>query len=198
MEHGTGCEISSLGGYQAIEVLRRHGENAPDHPVSRVQYLDLKTYLAGDILTKVDRASMAHSLEVRVPILDHELVEWAAGLAPELKLKGREGKHVLKKALEPHLPSDVLYRPKMGFAVPLTDWFRGPLRERVKAMTTSPLLLDTGIFDERFLARIVTEHQSGVRDFSAPIWSLLMFEAFRRQSEGDVVPRDDQREAVAL
>jgi asparagine synthase (glutamine-hydrolysing) len=167
-----------LQGYRAIDVLRRHAERAPEHPLSRVQYLDMKTYLPGDILTKVDRASMAHSLEVRVPILDYELVEWVAGLPPETKLRGREGKHLFKKAMEPYLPRDLLYRPKMGFAVPLASWFRGPLRDRVREALASPALLDTGIFDERFLKRMVDEHQSGLRDFSAPLWSVLMFEAF--------------------
>jgi asparagine synthase (glutamine-hydrolysing) len=172
-----------LQGYRAIEVLNRHLDNAPDHPLSRVQYLDLKTYLPGDILTKVDRASMAHSLEVRVPILDHELVEWAAGLPPEAKLLGREGKYLFKQAMEPYLSRDLLYRPKMGFAVPLASWFRGPLRDRVREAVESPVLLDTGIFEEEFLNRMVDEHQSGMRDFSAPLWSVLMFEAFCRGLE---------------
>jgi asparagine synthase (glutamine-hydrolysing) len=175
-----------LQGYHALEVLKRHAENGPDDPLSRVQYLDLKTYLPGDILTKVDRASMAHSLEVRVPILDYELVEWSAGLPPETKLRGREGKYLFKQAMEPYLSRDLLYRPKMGFAVPLASWFRGPLRDRVREVVTSPVLLDTGIFDERFLARMVDQHQSGLRDFSAPLWSVLMFEAFCRQRERGV------------
>ena len=187
----------SLGGYGAIEVLRRHGQNAPEHPLSRVQYLDLKTYLVGDILTKVDRASMAHSLEVRVPILDHELVEWAATLPPHAKLRGREGKFLFKRSLENYLPHDVLYRPKMGFAVPLASWFRGPLKERVREAVLGPRLLDTGIFDERFLERIVSEHQSGVRDFSAPLWSLLMFEAFCRQREVETIPSSPESAALA-
>jgi asparagine synthase (glutamine-hydrolysing) len=169
-----------LGGYHAIEVLKRHLDRAPDHPLSRVQYLDIKTYLPGDILTKVDRASMAHSLEVRVPILDYELIEWVAALPPGMKLRGREGKYLFKKAMEAYLPKTLLYRPKMGFAVPLASWFRGPLRARVREALASPALLDTGIFDERFLARMVDEHQSGLRDFSAAIWSVLMFETFCR------------------
>src|SRR5690606_38360998 len=108
-----------LDGYSAVDVLREHGAEAPrDDPIARAQYIDLKTYLAGDILTKVDRASMAHSLEVRVPILDHTFVEWAAGLSTSLKFKNGSGKYILKRALEEWLPGDVLYRPKMGFAVP--------------------------------------------------------------------------------
>lgn len=83
--------------------------------------------------TKVDRASMAHTLEVRVPLLDHELVEWISTLPADIKLRRGEGKYVFKKALESHLPADVRYRPKMGFAVPLAKWFRGPLRARIVA-----------------------------------------------------------------
>ncbi|MDP1897057.1 MAG: asparagine synthase-related protein, partial [Sulfurimicrobium sp.] len=122
-----------LQGHRAVDVMRRHADRAPtDDPLSRVQYLDIKTYLAGDILTKVDRASMAHALEVRVPILDHKLVEWMSGVPSSYKLHGQEGKYIFKKALEPYLPDDILYRPKMGFSVPLASWFRGPLRQRVR------------------------------------------------------------------
>ncbi len=170
--------------YRAVEVFHRHAVSAPDHPLSKIQYLDLKTYLVGDILTKVDRASMAHGLEVRVPILDHKFVEWLAGLPPELKLRGRQGKYLFKKSLEYRLPDEILYRPKMGFAVPLASWFRGPLRERVKTSLLGPCLLDSGIFDRRFLQQMVDQHQSGRRDFSTPIWTLLMFEAFQRNLQG--------------
>jgi asparagine synthase (glutamine-hydrolysing) len=173
-----------LQGYRAIEVMRRHAERAPtDHPLSLVQYLDMKTYLVGDILTKVDRASMAHALEVRVPILDHELVEWMSSLPPDLKLRGREGKYLLKKAMEPHLPQEILYRPKMGFSVPLASWFRGPLRDRVREAVLGPALSDTGLFDRDYLGHLVKHHQSGVRDYSASLWSLLMFEAFLHRVE---------------
>ncbi len=171
-----------LQGYRAVEVFRRHARNAPsDHPLSLVQYLDLKTYLPGDILTKVDRASMAHALEVRVPILDHQLVEWISGLPPQMKLRGREGKYLFKKALEPRLPHEILYRPKMGFAVPLASWFRGPLRERVRDAVLGEAMADSGLFDRSFLKRLVEQHQSGVRDYSAPLWTLLMFESFLRK-----------------
>ncbi len=172
---------AELQGYRAVEVLRRHARNAPEHPLSRVQYLDLKTYLVGDILTKVDRASMAHALEVRVPLLDHKLVEWVSGIDPDLKLRGHEGKYVLKKALEPYLPHDVLYRHKMGFAVPLTEWFRGPLRQKIRDALLGDTLAETGIFDPAYLKYLVDAHQSGARDHTAPLWSLLMFESFQRQ-----------------
>lgn len=177
-----------LAGYHAFEVFQGYLQDAPDHPLSKAQYLDFKTYLPGDILTKVDRASMAHALEVRVPILDHQFVEWVSGLPPELKLRGGEGKYVFKKALESHLPNDILYRRKMGFAVPLASWFRGPLRERVRQALLGPALAEMGIFETPTLARLVDEHQMGCRDHSAAIWALLMFEAFQRQLLGDDVP----------
>lgn len=170
-----------LQGYSAVEVLEGHARNCPtDDPLGRIQYLDFKTYLPGDILTKVDRASMAHSLEVRVPMLDHEVVEWVSGLPSSLKLRGHEGKYLLKKAFESHLPREVLYRTKMGFAVPLASWFRGPLRAHVRERLLGPLIAGSPVFDAGFVAWMIEQHQAGVRDFSAPIWSLLMFESFQR------------------
>ena len=171
-----------LQGYDAVEVLRRHARNAPtDHPLSLVQYLDMKTYLPGDILTKVDRASMAHALEVRVPILDHKLVEWISGLAPELKLRGAEGKYIFKKAMEPYLPGEVLYRKKRGFAVPVAGWFRGPLRERMREQVLGETMADTGLFDMDYLATLVEQHVSGARDHSPALWALLMFDGFMQR-----------------
>jgi asparagine synthase (glutamine-hydrolysing) len=174
--------VRELQGYHAQEVLARAMNEAPtDDHISRIQYADLKTYLPGDILTKVDRASMAHSLEVRVPILDHPFVEWAATVPSSLKLKGREGKYAFKKALEPLVPHDVLYRDKMGFAVPLSAWFRGPLRDKVRQALCGPTLAETGMFEPRTVATLVAEHQSGLREHSSALWSLLMFESFLRQ-----------------
>ena len=173
---------AQLDGYHACDVLKRHAARArTDDPVALIQYLDLKTYLVGDINTKVDRASMAHSLEVREPLMDHPLVEWLATLPTSLKLRGHEGKWLLKKAMEPHLPGDVLYRPKQGFAVPLAQWFRGPLRQRVRdALLGQGALAQTGLFNAPYLRHLVDAHQQGSRDHSAPLWTLLMFEAFLR------------------
>lgn len=172
-----------LSGYNAIEVFRRHARQAnPEDPLALIQYLDLKTYLVGDINTKVDRASMAHSLEVREPLMDHPLVEWLASLPSELKMRGGEGKWLLKRALEPHLPHAVLYRPKMGFAVPLASWFRGPLRQRVREALLGPRLAATGLFNATFLEHLVKRHESGARDYSAAMWALLMFDAFLRSA----------------
>ena len=181
-----------LAGYSAQEVFDFHaGRAGTDDPLALVQYLDLKTYLVGDINTKVDRASMAHSLEVREPLMDHKLVEWLATLPSSLKVRGQEGKFLLKKALEPQLPADVLYRPKMGFSVPLARWFRGPLKQRVRDAVLGERLAGTGWFERGYLQHLVDAHQSGARDYSAPLWTLLMFEAFLR----NVV--DEAPEAVA-
>ena len=170
-----------LGGYSAAEVFRRHGRRAgTDDPLALVQYLDLKTYLVGDINAKVDRASMAHSLEVREPLMDHLLVEWLASLPSSLKVRGQEGKYLLKKTMEPFLPSEILYRPKQGFAVPLARWFRGPLRQRLTDTVLGPRLAGTGVFNPRYLRQLVDSHVSGVRDYSSPLWTLLMFDAFLR------------------
>lgn len=175
-----------LQGYHAFEVMRGHAANAPtDDPLSLIQYLDMKTWLPGDILTKVDRASMAHALEVRVPLLDHQFVEWASGVPSSLKLRSGEGKHVFKRALKPYLSDDILYRTKKGFSIPLADWFRGPLRARVREAVLSPTLLDTGIFNETYLRHMLDQHQSGLKDYSVSLWSVLMFEAFLRTNSAN-------------
>ncbi|MEF7616867.1 XrtA/PEP-CTERM system amidotransferase [Aquincola sp. MAHUQ-54] len=172
---------AALSGYDARQVFDAHAARAgTDDPLALIQYLDMKTYLVGDINTKVDRASMAHSLEVREPLMDHELIEWLATLPSDLKIRGQEGKFLLKKAMEPKLPHDVLYRPKMGFSVPLARWFRGPLKQRVRDAVLGPRLAETGWFDRKYLQHLVDAHQSGVRDYSAPLWTLMMFEAFLR------------------
>src|SRR5262245_21369828 len=178
---------SQLGGYNVEEVFRRYANRADtDDPLSLVQYLVLHTYLIGDINTKVDRASMAHSLEVREPLMDHPLVEWLASLPPSFKVRSGEGKILLKKAMERHLPHEVLYRPKMGFAVPLERWFRGPLRQRVREDLLGGTLAQSGFFNHATLQDMVDAHQSGRRDYSGPLWATLMFEAFLRNLDRPV------------
>ncbi len=170
---------SDLQDYNSLEVFNKHAEDAgTDDPLSLIQYLDIKTYLPGDILTKVDRASMAYSLEVRVPLLDHELVGWIATLPSNYKLRGGEGKYIFKKSLEGQLPHDILYRPKMGFGVPLGSWFRNELKEKIKETVLSEKMLDSGYFDPAYLDRLIKDHQSGRRDYSAPLWTLMMFYQF--------------------
>ena len=192
-----------LAGYSAQEVFDFHaGRAGTDDPLALIQYLDLKTYLVGDINTKVDRASMAHSLEVREPLMDHKLIEWLATLPSSLKVRGQEGKFLLKKAMQPKLPNDVLYRPKMGFSVPLARWFRGPLKQRVRDAVLGERLASTGWFNRGYLQHLVDAHQSGASDYSAPLWTLLMFEAFLRNvvdgaSEGQDVGQQTRAAAWA-
>jgi asparagine synthase (glutamine-hydrolysing) len=176
----------ALGGYTALDVFRRHdASSGTDDSLARIQYLDYKTMLVGDFNTKIDRASMAHSLEVREPLMDHKLVEWMATLPSDLKLNGSQGKWLLKKAFEPLLPHDVLYRPKMGFSVPLARWLRGPLQARMRDAVLGDRLAATGYFDTAYLGFLVDSHLSGRRDFSAALWSLLMFDVFLRSTTAE-------------
>lgn len=186
-----------LQGYNAAAVLRGHMvRSGSEDPLSQVQYADFKTFLPGDILTKVDRASMANSLEVRVPLLDHTLVEWAARLPSHLKLRGGDGKHVFKAALEPYVPSEILYRPKQGFAVPVDKWFRGALTARLRETLNGPMLCGSGLFDMATIAQLLDQHQSGRRDHGAPLWLLSMFEAFLRQVDSGTVPAERERDSA--
>ena len=166
-----------LGGYDSIEVFRKYYDRADTSDLlSKIQYVDIKTYLTDDILTKVDRASMAVSLEVRAPMLDHKFLELAASIPSELKLHNGTGKYVLKKALEPILPESILYRPKQGFAVPLGIWLRRELKDMARQV-----ILETqdGILEPKFLKKIWDQHQKGHHDRSALLWAVLMFRTWR-------------------
>ena|SRR5437879_607633 len=160
-----------------MEVLREHFNRADtDDPLSRIQYVDIKTYLPDDILTKVDRASMAVSLEVRAPLLDHKLMETVARIPSSLKLRGRKGKYIFKKAMTSILPDDILHRRKQGFAIPLGRWFRRELRE----VTEETLFGSTdGILDPKFLKKIWNQHQRGRYERSAHLWAVLMFRKWK-------------------
>lgn len=166
-----------LGGYDSADVLRYHYDRA-DSPdlLSRIQYVDMKTYLVDDILTKVDRASMANSLEVRCPLLDHKLMELIAQIPSSLKLHQGQGKYILKKALEPVLPAEILNRKKKGFAVPVAEWFRGELKEL--AYETLIRRPDEALNGE-FVKSCWNQHQRGQRDWSALLWCVLMFKSWR-------------------
>jgi asparagine synthase (glutamine-hydrolysing) len=162
-----------LGGYDSIEVFRHYYNRADtDDLLSKIQYLDIKTYLTDDILTKVDRASMAVSLEVRAPMLDHKFLECAAAIPSDLKLRNGTGKYILKKALEPVLPNQILYRAKQGFAIPLDSWFKHELKDLAYQTIFET---DDGILDRGFLKKIWNEHQKGYYDRSALLWATLMF-----------------------
>lgn len=170
----------NLQGYHASEVLTRYASNAPtEDPVALAQYIDLKTWLPGDILTKVDRTAMACSLEVRVPMLDHTFVDWALGLPLAAKRSGSSGKVILKRAFERLLPRDLLYRPKQGFSVPLADWFRDALGRHFRdAVRSGRSFASSEYLDAYMVDNLLVQHLSGKFDHSRSLWLIWMFEAF--------------------
>ena len=179
--------LRELQGYKPVSVLQKHLDNCDaSDPIERAQYLDLKTYLPGDILTKVDRTSMAHSLEVRVPLLDHKLTEWAATLEPEKKFGvSGEGKRILKSAMEPHLSADLLYRKKMGFAVPVTEWLRKSHLSVVQALANDSHVLETGLISRSGLRQAVDDHAVGRYGNTSTLWALLVLDRFLASLSAD-------------
>ncbi len=168
---------ASLGGYDTLEMLRYYYDRAgTDDLLSRIQYVDMKTYLPDDILAKVDRASMAVSLEVRAPLLDHHYMERVASIPSSLKLRGKTGKYIFKQAMAPLLPPVILYRKKQGFAIPLDRWFRRELRDfAYETIFSSP----DGILDPVFLRKIWNQHQSGRYNRAHHLWAVLMFRKWK-------------------
>lgn len=168
-----------LAGYSSFEALAEHYARAesPD-PLARMLYVDLKTYLPDRMLMKVDKMSMMHGLEVRSPFLDHHLVEFGLRLPARLKVRDGEGKWLLKKAMEPFLPADVLYRPKQGFEVPLADWLRGPLVEPLEAALES--LGRRGYLAPEPMRALLEEHRTGRFDHADRLWILYMLELWHR------------------
>lgn len=148
--------------------------------ISRRQYLDVKGYLAGDILTKVDRTSMLVSLETRAPLLDHKLAEFAATIPSHIKIKGRERKYVLKKLAERYLPHELIHRPKMGFAIPLGRWINNEWRDMSQELVLGQRAQQRNNFQYTYLNWIMTEHRSGRRDHSHAIWALMVLEMWYR------------------
>jgi len=164
------------------EVFETYYDKAPSaHPLGKLQYLDMKTNLAADILTKVDRMSMAASLEVRAPLLDHVLIELATRIPTKWKLNGRSGKYLLKSlAKRVGVPWDVIRRPKQGFGVPLVHWFRNELKSGLRDILTAPRALQRGYFNPASVQRLLDEHTRGERDWSPALWLLLIFELWHR------------------
>jgi asparagine synthase (glutamine-hydrolysing) len=150
-------------------------------PLSRIQYLDIKTYLPEDILAKVDRASMAHSLEVRVPLLDHVVMEYAASIPAGLKLRGGEAKHILKRALDGVVPREVLDRPKMGFSVPLARWLRTDLKPVFEKQVLAAESYVGTLFHGDVIRTWWGEHLRGRRDHAYNLWALLVLEQWGRR-----------------
>jgi asparagine synthase (glutamine-hydrolysing) len=155
---------------------------APD--AVRVMYCDAVTYLPDDILTKVDRASMAVSLETRVPFLDHRVAELAARIPLDLKARGGRGKHLVRKLLEGMVPRELVERPKAGFALPIGEWIKGPLRPWAEDLLDSDLIKSQGWFDAERIAQRWRQHLSGQRDSSAAIWGILMFQSWVATQHG--------------
>jgi asparagine synthase (glutamine-hydrolysing) len=169
-------EIQKHGMHPRWPALQNRGR----HWLSSLQYFDIKGYLPNDILTKVDRMSMAHSIESREPLLDHRLVEFAATIPPELQIKGNTGKYIFKKAMEGILPNDILYRPKKGFAVPIGRWFRGQLGPFVRDLLLSKKSIERGIFRKSYIENLIELHDRG-RAMNLPLWTLITFELWCRR-----------------
>lgn len=148
--------------------------------LDRLLYLDSKTYLPGDILTKVDRMSMAHSIEAREPLLDHKLIEFVQTIPASLKLRGSVGKHILKSAVRGLIPDEIIGRRKQGFGVPIRRWFNNELRELLQDTLTDARTQQRGYFNQSMVDAILREHLSGRRDNSSHLWSLLMLEMWHR------------------
>jgi asparagine synthase (glutamine-hydrolysing) len=170
--------LAALDGYDPGARIQAAMDATDDRdPLRQAQITDIDTYLVGDILTKVDRASMANSLEVRAPLLDHRFVEWGLGLPPGLKLHGGTGKYVFRRAMEDRLPAEVLYRPKQGFATSLAGLFRANA-EVLRARLQGQPMQDCGLFRGAAIARLLDEHDTGRIDHSHVLWLLLVFEGF--------------------
>lgn len=167
----------ALGGYRSETAMERVMRNAPARTgLDRAQYADMKLWLPGDILTKLDRMSMAVSLEAREPLLDHRLLEFAATLPDGMRVHGGQGKWLMKKTMERYLPQDILYRPKMGFVTPITQWFRGPLAATARSISTSATLAQLDWFDGKAIAKMAEDHIAGRADNGRLLWQLLMLD----------------------
>ncbi len=167
---------ASLAGFRAEDELIALMRGAPGRSgLDRAQYADLTFWMPGDILTKVDRTSMAVSLEAREPLLDHRLVEFAARLPEGMRVRGSTGKYLLKKSLERYLPQDILYRPKQGFVTPIAEWLKGPLAGAARGIASGSLA-QTGFFDPKAIAGLAEAHIAGRADHSRTLWQLLMLE----------------------
>ena len=175
-------EASQADALDPQEQRARMLENAPGDELGRLLYLDTMTYLPLDILTKVDRMSMAHSLEVRPPLLDTALVEAVAAMPSAWKISAGEQKRLLKRAVADLVPAEVLGRKKRGFGVPIRHWFRGPLREAVAGVLTDQRTRTRGLIEPAAIDSLLDRHVNGRRDLSMQLWSLLVLEQWLRMT----------------
>ena len=174
-------EVKGLTGRELPESqYERIFEETEGWPLlSRLMRVDQKTYLPDAMLTKVDRASMAVSLEVRVPLLDHRVVEYTSGLPDCLKYRNGKGKYLLRKLLARYVPERLFERPKMGFGVPIDKWFRGELKELLLDYLSTERLRKEGLFEPGLVDKKIEEHLSGKVNHQYPLWALLMWEMWR-------------------
>ncbi len=171
-----------LGGAEPKGLLwdERVKDLVPD-PVERMQYFDTLTYLPDDILTKVDRASMAVSLEARVPLIDHRVVAFSWRLPPAMKARGGVGKRLLRRVLDRYVPRNLIERPKMGFGVPIDSWLRGPLKDWAETLLAEKRLGAEGVFNPAPIREKWREHLSGTRNWQYPLWTVLMFQSWKER-----------------
>jgi len=173
----TDAARRALSGHRAEDRYVTTIRDAPARDaLDRAQYADLQHWLPGNILTRTDRTSMAVGLETRAPLLDHQLVEFAAKLPAGMRLRGGQGKWLMKKALERYLPKDVLTRREVGFVMPTSAWFRGPLADEAAALPRSRVLGGTGWFNPATIAQIAADHRNGVAEHGQTLWQLVMLE----------------------
>ena len=177
-------------------LIRRAFERAWGTPLRRMRYADMETYLADDLMPKIDVASMAHGLEVRAPLLDYEVVRFGLSLPDEYLVDARGGKRILRDLLLRHLPRDLVERPKQGFSVPLAPWFRGALRPRIEALAGSERLLGLGLLDPDGIRRLADEHMAGARDHSQRLYALLVLDQWLDSSGAGAVIADGALEAA--
>jgi asparagine synthase (glutamine-hydrolysing) len=171
-----------LGETEAAALFREYAASVSSpEPLDALLYLDSKTYLPGDILTKVDRMSMAVSLEARVPLLDHKLIEFVTRIPASMKMKGLETKHIFKRAVEGIVPAEILNRPKQGFGVPINEWINAQLRERIRDTFADARTRERGYVEPHYIDVLLDEHERGRRDHSWPLWALLMLELWQRK-----------------
>jgi asparagine synthase (glutamine-hydrolysing) len=171
-----------LNGHESIGARYRDlAASVPTgEPLDAMLYLDSKTYLPGDILTKVDRMSMAVSLEARVPLLDHHLIEFVARMPASMKMRASETKYIFKRAVRDLVPAEILDRPKQGFGVPLQQWINDQLRGRIRETLSEQRTRERGYINDRYVRRLLDEHERNRRDHSAQLWALFMLEQWHR------------------
>jgi asparagine synthase (glutamine-hydrolysing) len=191
--------LESFGDYDPWAGAALRLKDMDGHWLSALQYLDLHAYLPLDILTKVDRMSMAHSIEVRPPFLDHKLVEFAATIPAELRLQGCTTKAILKRALRGILPDAVIDRAKRGFAIPLGRWFRGQLHEFVRELLLSETSRNRSIFNPGYIEELIRRPNGGRgTDLDLELWTLISFELWcRAYLDGSRTPGPEGRRGIA-